>query len=239
MHKLFHRCQPSPSMAVALIALTVALGGTSYAALKLPKNSVGSDQIRANAISGAKIRDGSLFANDFAAGQIPKGPRGDIGPQGPAGVPGTAGAQGATGSQGPPGVAQVVVRRRPDLVRLAPAAGAGADLVTMQLPAGQWSISAVTNGLYDGAVGATFRCFLNINGTTAPESIQAVALGVAAGLARGAVFAPEAAVSSAAPSTVVLRCNHEQAAPASSFGPDFAASRIVAIRADSLDVAAG
>ena len=131
------------------------------------------------------------------------------------------------------------MRRRPDLVRLAPAAGAGADLVTMQLPAGQWSISAVTNGLYDGAAGATFRCFLNINANTAPESIQAVALGVAAGLARGAVFAPEAAVSSAAPSTVVLRCNHEQAAPASGFGPDFAASRIVAIRADSLDVAAG
>jgi hypothetical protein len=136
-------------------------------------------------------------------------------------------------------VAQVIVRRRPDLVRLGPSAGAGADLVTMQLPAGQWSISAVTNGLYDGTVGATFRCFLNINGNTAPESIQAVALGVAAGLARGAVFAPEAAFSSAAPSTVVLRCNHEQSAPAATYGPDFGTSRLVAIRADSLDVAAG
>ena len=32
---------PSPALAVALLALFVALGGTGYAALKLPNNSVG------------------------------------------------------------------------------------------------------------------------------------------------------------------------------------------------------
>ena len=231
MKRIVDRCRPSPSMAVALVALSVALGGTGYAAVKLPKNSVGSAQIKTGAVTGAKVRDGSLFANDFAAGQIPKGPRGDTGPQGPAG---------SAGPQGRPGVAQVIVRRRPALVRLGPAAGAGADLVTMRLPAGKWSVSAVTNGLYDGA-GATFRCFLLINGSAAPESMQVVALGVTAGLGatRAAVFAPEAAVESPSPTTVALRCNHEQAAPASAHGPDFGASRIVAIRADSLDVAAG
>ncbi len=95
----------------------------------------------------------------------------------------------------------------------------------------------MTNGLYDGT-GATFRCLLLVDGN-APEPAQVVALGTQTGAARGAVFAPEAAVDLPAPGTVVLRCNHEQAAPASQFGPDFGSSRIVATRADSLDVAAG
>jgi hypothetical protein len=84
--------RPSPSMVVALAALTVALGGTSYAAVKLPKNSVGSKQIKKNAVTGAKVKDHSLFANDFAAGQLPRGPKGDTGAPGPAGVAGPQGA---------------------------------------------------------------------------------------------------------------------------------------------------
>jgi hypothetical protein len=37
---------PSPALAVALLALFVALGGTGYAAVTLQKNSVGSKQLR-------------------------------------------------------------------------------------------------------------------------------------------------------------------------------------------------
>ena len=36
------RYVPSPAMVVACLALTVALAGTSYAAIKLPANSVGT-----------------------------------------------------------------------------------------------------------------------------------------------------------------------------------------------------
>jgi hypothetical protein len=109
----------------------------------------------------------------------------------------------------------------------------------MQLPPGKWSLSSVTNGLYDGA-GATFRCWLAVNGVL-PEPPQAVALGVTAGSGgtRATVFAPQGVVDSTTASTVVLRCNHEQEAIASAYGPDFGSSRITAIRADSLDVAAG
>src|SRR4051794_41780390 len=89
--------RPSPSLVLALLALTVALGGTSYAAIKLPKNSVGNPQLKNNAVTGAKVRDGSLFANDFAAGQLPRGPKGDVGPQGPAGGARPAGGAGAPG----------------------------------------------------------------------------------------------------------------------------------------------
>jgi hypothetical protein len=51
---------------IGLIALFVALGGTSYAATRLPSNSVGSGQIRAGAVSAAKIRDGAITAEKLS-----------------------------------------------------------------------------------------------------------------------------------------------------------------------------
>jgi hypothetical protein len=44
-------------MAVSIVALFVALGGTGYAALSLPKNSVGTQQIRNRSISTAKLKN--------------------------------------------------------------------------------------------------------------------------------------------------------------------------------------
>ena len=43
-------------MVVALIALMVALAGTTYAAVNLPKGSVGAKQLKKNAVTKAKIR---------------------------------------------------------------------------------------------------------------------------------------------------------------------------------------
>ena len=54
------RLLPSPSMAVALVALIVALGGTSYAALKLPAKSVGTAQLKNRAVVAAKVAPDSL-----------------------------------------------------------------------------------------------------------------------------------------------------------------------------------
>jgi len=65
---------PSPALAIACIALAVALGGTSYAALKLPRNSVTTIQ----------VKDFSLLSRDFKKGQLPAGPQGPAGPPGPA-----------------------------------------------------------------------------------------------------------------------------------------------------------
>ena len=94
----------------ATVALVVALGGTSYAAVKLPANSVGSREIRtgavgnaelkANAVTSAKVRNGTLLAADIAPGQAPAGP---AGPQGPTGDRGPEGPPGSTGNQGEPG----------------------------------------------------------------------------------------------------------------------------------------
>jgi hypothetical protein len=60
----------SPAMLVACIALAVALGGTGYAAMVLPANSVGTLQLKANAVNGPKVKDGSLTLADLRAGTI-------------------------------------------------------------------------------------------------------------------------------------------------------------------------
>lgn len=93
--------RPSPALAVAILALVVALGGTSYAAVSLAKNSVLSKHIKngqvkgvdmaTDAVTAAKVKDGSLAAKDFAAGQLPAGPVGPVGPQGIQGIQGIPG----------------------------------------------------------------------------------------------------------------------------------------------------
>lgn len=91
---------------IATLALFVALGGGAYAALKLPKNSVGSKQLKANAVRSSKVANRSLLAKDFKLGQIPAGPQGLPGAKGDAGTPGAkgdAGMPGAKGDQGLPG----------------------------------------------------------------------------------------------------------------------------------------
>jgi hypothetical protein len=52
-------------MVVAIVALFVALGGTGYAAFKLPPHSVGQKQLKRNAVTTAKIENGTLRLKDF------------------------------------------------------------------------------------------------------------------------------------------------------------------------------
>ena len=55
----------TPSLIISVMALFVALGGASYAAIKIPKNSVGAAQIKKNAVTSTKVKDRSLLATDF------------------------------------------------------------------------------------------------------------------------------------------------------------------------------
>jgi hypothetical protein len=101
MRDILHN-RVSPAMVVACIALAVALGGTSYAAVNLPRHSVGTAQLRKhavgaaqlkrNAVVTAKVKNRSLLALDFKKGQLPAGP------------PGAKGDKGETGVTGPPGI---------------------------------------------------------------------------------------------------------------------------------------
>ena len=68
---------------MATIAVFIALGGASYAATHLPKNSVGTRQLKKGAVTTAKIAKGTQAA---LAGS--KGPKGVPGPPGTPGAPG-------------------------------------------------------------------------------------------------------------------------------------------------------
>ena len=67
-----------------LLALFVALGGTSYAAVRFPPNSIGTKQlkrnavtqpkIKANAVNGAKIADDSVRGDDVLESSLGKVP---------------------------------------------------------------------------------------------------------------------------------------------------------------------
>ena len=78
------------------MALFVALGGASYAAIKLPANSVGAAQIKKNAVDSNKVKDRSLLATDFKTGQLPRGETGATGATGQTGATGARGAAGPT-----------------------------------------------------------------------------------------------------------------------------------------------
>src|SRR4051794_18503959 len=95
---------------MSILALFVGLGGTSYAVAQLPKNSVGSKQIKKNAVTGSKVKNGSLKQGDFAAGQLPAGPQGA---QGLPGAKGDKGAKGDTGNAGTFGAVTTVFFQAP------------------------------------------------------------------------------------------------------------------------------
>jgi hypothetical protein len=85
-------------MVVACLALTVALAGTGYAATVLPRNSVGTAQLKNNAVTSLKVKNLSLSRQDFKPGQLPAGPPGPAGPAGPAGPPARWALVGADGT---------------------------------------------------------------------------------------------------------------------------------------------
>ena len=62
--------RPSPAMAVALLALFVALGGSAVAAVELARNSVGSEQIRAGSVTTTKLRNGAVTGAKVANGSL-------------------------------------------------------------------------------------------------------------------------------------------------------------------------
>ncbi|HEX8208224.1 MAG TPA: hypothetical protein VF587_19330 [Solirubrobacteraceae bacterium] len=83
---------------VSTACLFIVLGGVSYAAATLPRNSVGAKQLKRNAVTSAKVKNGSLRAADFRASDLPGGARGAQGERGPAGP---AGPMGPIGPEGP------------------------------------------------------------------------------------------------------------------------------------------
>ena len=73
MLALLRPSRPSPAMVVALAALFIALGGSSYAAVKLSKNSVGAAQITRNAVKAQEIARNAVGASEIRSNAIAGG----------------------------------------------------------------------------------------------------------------------------------------------------------------------
>ena len=101
MQRLIDR-RPSPAMVVACVALIVALGGTGYAAVKIPRDSITARQLAKASVGTSEVKDFSLRVRDFDREEARdlQGARGPTGAQGPKGDRGEAGPEGLRGIQG-------------------------------------------------------------------------------------------------------------------------------------------
>jgi hypothetical protein len=152
--------------ALGLLALFVALAGTSYAATSslVPKNSVGTRQ----------VINHSLLKVDFKTGQLPRGPAGPQGPDGSKGAQGPQGAQGAQGVQGPPGPFP------------------GGDLPPGKTVRGDFALGRYDTGAADAGFTITSISF-GFRFATAPTPRVILAGGTPPPQCPGTVSAPEAA----------------------------------------------
>jgi hypothetical protein len=110
---------------LATVAVFIALGGTSYAALTITGRNVrngsltGRD-VKNGSLGSVDVRDRGLLAKDFKPGELPAGPPGPVGPKadpgppGPVGPPGDPGPPGAAGAPGRNGATTVIVRQQED-----------------------------------------------------------------------------------------------------------------------------
>ncbi len=85
---LLRKSRPTPATIISVLALVVATGGTSYAALSITgkdvvDQSLSGKDIENQTLTGKDVKNASLRGKDFAPGQLPAGPQG---PQGPAGA---------------------------------------------------------------------------------------------------------------------------------------------------------
>lgn len=92
-------------MVVALVALFVALAGGAYAATRLPKESVGTAQLKKKAVTPAKLSPAAKRTLSKRGPKGATGPQGPVGPRGETGSRGDTGPKGDTGAKGDPGAA--------------------------------------------------------------------------------------------------------------------------------------
>lgn len=159
-----HHTRLTYANVISSLALFVALGGTSYAAL-----SVTGKNVKNGSLTGADLKDGSVKNADLGKGSVRldrlnsaavqslkgapglPGARGQVGPQGPGGSPGAAGprgadgAMGAAGPQGPAGLSGPSVGLRARTSQLT--AAQDSDVTVVPLDEAAWSQGDDESGL--------------------------------------------------------------------------------------------
>lgn len=108
LHEIFSRFgrRLAPPLAnanvIATFAAFMALGGVSYAAVTLPRDSVGAKQLRPNSVTNSKLTNGSVGKNELRWGSVTEGALSSS-VRSALAQRAAAGARGPTGPAGPRG----------------------------------------------------------------------------------------------------------------------------------------
>jgi|GEM_PF-1823717 len=202
---------------VASLALFLALGGTSYAVIRLPRNSVGSRE----------VKNGSLQLADLAKNARSsrlRGPRGQAGPP---------------GSEGPRGPSEILTTSK-NTVPLGLGGPSAVDVVALtNVPAGSWWVLASASAVHEGpgAAGSDyFRCSLMF-GASAGKAGSVARVGLDSNAALAANLTVHEGQVLSAPTTIRLRCGHDLNLPGGN--PRIDHAQLTAIRTDSLTIQPG
>ena len=155
---------PSPAMVVALIALLVALSGTSFAIGRATADRITACQSRTTGVLSIKSTCASGEKQVSWAIVGPAGPAGARGAAGPAGAKGDAGSPGGKGDTGSPGEKGDTGATGPSNAYSTSLDEVDAALPltairSLDLPAGRFVISAKTVFQpRDAAAGHDFQC---------------------------------------------------------------------------------
>lgn len=146
------------SVVVAATGIVVATipdsGGVIHACYS---RSGGTLRVIDNSVTNCKQGETSLSWNMQGAA----GPSGPQGPTGPAGADGDDGAPGATGPQGPPGPAGAIAAYQAANQSGGSLGSTNSDVVvSLAVPAGNWSVSARVRVQNDGSAEYFASCFL-------------------------------------------------------------------------------
>jgi hypothetical protein len=201
---------------VSMVALFVALGGSSYAAV-----TITGKQIKDSSITTKDIKDGSLLNRDFKPGQLP---RGGTGPQGPAGAAGRDGATGPAGANGTNGQAGGTGPRGPSDAYVSGNVGPQSDSnsASVTVPAGDYVAAASGQVLYfrDGSTYPVSEAEANCSLTSAGDAAHNTSTfatvpsqGFSSGTLRGgsATVSQNSAFHLASGGTITYTCSNASA----------------------------
>jgi hypothetical protein len=167
---------------IALLALFVALGGTSMAAAQLAKNSVGTKQLRKNAVTNVKIKNGAVTGAKIANNSVTGA---DVRESSLGTVPNASAIGGATVDSLTVGRSTATSTGGGTSSSCDPSTTAFVDCgtVSLSLPrAGR--VLIVADAAFDGANSFGYRgdCKLTVDATQIGASVAAGTVAVGAGL---------------------------------------------------------
>jgi hypothetical protein len=202
------RTRLSYANVMATIAVFVSLGGGAYAAITLPRNSVGETQIKKGAVTSSKVRDRSLTAKDFKSGEL------KAGPEGPRGLPGNPGTPGSPGSPGAPGPSEGYAKTYAS----APATCSAGVICTTSsagpaLPAGTYAIFATLNPRISEADSYVVELSCTLKAGTTADTVRTTFYDQSTTFAESHSMALQLVHTYAEPGTPTLACSRPNSGP--------------------------